>query len=144
MPETIIVKEVNEGTNGWYEVSLEDGRKASTKDKRLADAAFATRGQEIEAELGTSTNGKFTNIYLNGITGVETNGGPRPARGRSTGGSAPRGKSPEEQDRIARQWSYGRAVELLATSSTEFTLPLNDATKKALTETADWLLAQTK
>lgn len=141
--ETFIVDKVDEGTNGWYEITLKDGRMVSTKNKKFAEHAHATRGSELEGELNEVKRGKFTNIYLNSLDGVEdearsTNGGSgRPRRG---GG----GRSPAEQDRIARQWAYGRAVELLATSTQEFTMPLDSVQKKALEETADWLLSQTK
>lgn len=146
--ETVIVKEVDgPNASGWYEVELEDGRKASTKNEEMAKTAFQSRGSEVPVEISERVNGKFTNIYLNEIDGIKDT----PKRGRkasTTSGSAPApsrgGKTPEEQNRIARQWAYGRAVELLVGSGAEFAFPLDSATKSAIADEAAWLLGSTK
>ena len=141
--ETVTVKSVEKTPSGWNEILLEDGRKVSTKDSKLAEAAFQSRDKEIQVEINTTTRGDFTNHYLNAIEGVEA-GSPRRSNGAAPRGRSGGGKSPAEQERIARQWAYGRAVEALSMSSTDFTVPFDDATKAALTETAEWLLSQTK
>ena len=132
-------------SNGWYEAELEDGRKVSTKDEEVAKEAFQSRGSEVDAIISSSTKGKFTNVYLNQINGV---GNARPPRKTvsATPSSPARsgGRTPAENDRIARQWALGRSVELLVGSGAEFAFPLDDATKKQLTDTADFLLNSTK
>jgi hypothetical protein len=143
--ETVIVKDVDgPNASGWYEVALEDGRKASTKNEEMAKTAFQSRGSEVPAEISERVNGKFVNIYLNEIDGIKD----APRRGRkpaATASPAPRGgKSPEEQERIARQWAYGRSVELLVGSGAEFVFPLDSATKSAIADEAAWLLGSTK
>jgi len=143
--ETITVEDVSgPNANGWREVTFEDGRKASTKDEDIAKEAFQSRGNPVEAVISVSKNGKFTNTYLNQINGV----GEAKPKGRpsSNGGSktASRGRTPAENERIARQWAYGRAVELLVGSGAEFAYPLDDATLSMIKTQAESLLNATK
>lgn len=106
---------------GWFNVQLEDGRTATTKDKKLADTAFQSRGNAIKADITEKQNGDFLNIYLNK---VETTGNGNGA----TATPAPTAEIPpsrdgERQNVIAAQWAFGRAVEALAASSKT---PLDD------------------
>src|SRR6476661_1650833 len=108
--ETITVKDVDgPNSNGWYEILLEDDRKVSTKDEDVAKAAFQSRGSEAEAVISSTVKGKFTNIYLNQINGV---GEVRPKGKPAARAATKPGRTPAENDRIARQWAYGRATEL--------------------------------
>ena len=108
--ETVTIEEVDgPNANGFYEVTLGDGRKASTKDDDIAQAAFAVRGGEAEVSLGTQTKGKFTNIYLNEVNGVR---GAAPKRTASKRSATPDSGSPDRDARIAAQWALGRATEL--------------------------------
>jgi hypothetical protein len=58
--------------------------------------------------------------------------------------SPPSGKSAETQERIARQWAYGRAVELLVGSGTPYNFPLVGETADAVDAQAKALLDKTK
>ena len=147
--ETVTVTEV-EGPNdrGWYNITLEDGRKVDTKADAVAAQARVSAGNPVEAVIAERNRNGFTNYFLNAIDGVKENGsgGARrstgtagPTTGRRTGG-----KSPAEQDRIARQWAFGRAVELLTGSGQEFVFPLDTDTQKQLEETAAYLIEKTK
>lgn len=147
--ETVTVDKVERTDRGWFEVHLTDGRVASTKDKAIAEKANATRGAELEADINVVTNGRFENVYLNMLDGV----GKKPAKSngsstRSTSNipaAAPRGgRDPEVQEQIRKQWAFGRAVELLALTQEEISLPLSDDVKSKLDLTAGWLLDQTK
>lgn len=135
--ETVTVKDVEKNSAGWYEITLEnDDRTVSTKNQKLADAAFASRGTPVEAEINSRKNGSFENHYLNKFGDVSDtraggNGGGRP---RSGGG-----KSPQEQNTIAQQWAIGRAVELLLGSEEAIAFPLNDEQLSALQMTAQSL-----
>lgn len=145
--ETLTINDVN-GPNdrGWYDVELSDGRTATTKDKKLADVAFQARGTLVKAEVTQkpASNPKFPdNIYLNKIEvlggaddGAVATAAPAPAA------SIPPSKQQETQERIARQWAYGRAVEILVAQGVSD--PLSDKDKTQLSEIANWLLDQTK
>lgn len=144
---TVIVKDVEKKTNGWFEVQFESGDPASTKSQEVADRAFEVRGDEVEAKINEVTRGKFTNRYLNEIAGVSDGGGPR----RASGDGTPRrqqaqggGRSEETQERIARQWAYGRAVELLIGSGKEFDFPLQGEDLANVAKTAETLLERTR
>lgn len=116
MAETVVIKGVD-GPNpsGWYEVELEDGRKPSTKDEDVAQAAFARRGESAEVVIGEQVKGNFTNLYLNQIDGI---GNVKPTRKPSAGRTAKpstvaaSGNDAERQKRISQQWAMGRAVEM--------------------------------
>lgn len=139
--ETITVKEVDgPNSNGWYEVLLDDGRKVSTKDEAVAKAAFQSRDVEAEAVISSQTKGKFTNVYLNQINGVGETRPKKPAAKPA----ASTGRDPATNDRIARQWAYGRATELLIGSGAEFVFPLDSKTMSDLSEVASGLLNATK
>jgi hypothetical protein len=109
--ETVTVKDVEKSDRGWFEITLEDGRTVSTKNSKLADAAFAGRGTEVEVEINESKNGSFTNYYLNKLGDVSDQ-----RKGTSSGnGSSKRTARPQDDDRqkvIEREWAMGRAVEL--------------------------------
>lgn len=130
-------------SNGWYEVTFDNGDKASTKNEELAKAAFQSRGGEVSAVVSEVKNGKFTNVYLNEIDGVKDSfkGGGRKAAGST---SAKPGRTPAENDRIARQWAYGRAIELMIGSGAEFVFPLDSAAMSQLAEQAEALVKATK
>lgn len=146
MAETIevTVKDVSEpNSNGFREITFEDAEPASTKSDAVAEAAFQSRGTKVEAVIAETKRGKFTNRYLNAIAGVDDGGGPKRGNGSrassTTGRRSGGGRSPEEQDRIARQWAIGRAVELLIGSGEEFTLPLEGEQLQRVLTTADSL-----
>lgn len=145
MAETVVVKEVTKTDSGWTEVTFEDGRVASTKDQKVADAAFASRGKETDAEINVVQSGKFTNVYLNKIGGVgDSNGKSRaPSRSpqRATRGGG--GKSAEEQDRIARQWAYGRVTEIYRDLS-DGTFPPSEQDLAEIEKLANWLFDRVK
>lgn len=139
--ETVIVKDVSEpNERGWYTVELEDGRTPTTKNPEVAKAAFQSRGTEVPVKINEQTSGKFTNLYINEVDGIKD----APKRGasasRSTGSSA----APKDNERIARQWAYGRAVELLVASGTTFDFPLSSELMSAVAEQANALLNATK
>ena len=138
--ETVTVKDVGEPNSyGYREIFLEDGRKASTKDEDIAKAAFAKRGEPVEAFITTSKKGNFTNTYLNMIDGVGST--KPPARsGRSSSSTNGGGRTPAENKAIAQQWAIGRAVELLAASGAEFDFPLDTVVEQAILSTAQKLL----
>jgi hypothetical protein len=144
----VVVADVNPTSGGWKEVTFEGGvAPASTKSQAVADAAFASRGSEVDAVINETKRGNFTNRYLNEIAGVSDGGGAGRGKGSTTTAAKPsggRGKSPEEQDRIARQWAFGRATELLAASGEEFTLPLEGETLQSVIATAETLLEKTR
>lgn len=147
--ETVTVTGVS-GPNekGWYEIELEDGRTPNTKNVQIFEAAKSSKGTAVEVTLNETVNGKFKNLYINSFGEIED---AKPARGKvaanNGGGSRPNfggGKSADVQERIARQWAHGRAVELLIASGDEYVLPLDAATESKLQATADALLAATK
>lgn len=141
--ETVQIKDVKTNSRGWTEITLEgDDRVLATKDGNLTDAAKASIGAPVEVEVNTRTKGNFTNHYLASLGGVKEASRPRAAASEPARPS--RGKSPEEQERIARQWAFGRATELLMASDTEFTFPLDERTFSALAQQASDLLAATK
>ena len=135
---TVVVKDVEPTTNGWKKITFEDGTDASTKSQAVADAAFAARGSEVEAVIGTVVNGKYTNRYLNEIAGVSDGGGPRRGSGSARKEAAPSGggRSAGEQNTIGNQWAVGRAVELLIGSGVEFEFPLTGEVESQLAELA--------
>lgn len=136
--ETVKVKDVEAGKNGWREITLEDGRTVSTKNKAIADAAFASRGTEVEVEINSVQRGSFTNHYLNKFGDISDE------RDSDMPKSAPRkngsGFSPKNQDDIAKQWAIGRSVELLALSDSAVKFPLDDDTVAAIQLSAQTLL----
>lgn len=143
--EKIVDKVDGPNTNGWYEVHFEDGVVATTKNEDVAKTAFQSRGSEVPVVISERVNGRFTNIYLNEIDGVKDT--PRKgakAKASTTSGGSGYGKSPEEQERIARQWAYGRAVELLVGSGSEFAFPLDSVTMSQLSDMATALINATK
>jgi flagellar basal body rod protein FlgG len=114
--ETVTVKDVEKSDRGWFEISLEDGRTVSTRNSKLADAAFAGRGTAVEVEINESKNGSFTNYYLNKLGDVSDE-----RKGTSSGnGSSKRiNTRPQDDGRqqiIEREWAMGRAVELYTSS----------------------------
>lgn len=144
MTETITVKDVERKPSGWVEVSLEDGRTVATKNSAIAELAFSTRGTPQQAVIGTSQKGKFTNYYLNALGEVSD----KPAgsgNGAKSASAIPQAAPAANavQERIARQWAYGRAVELLVASGAEFSLPLDAKTQKVLDTQAATLLEKT-
>lgn len=141
--ETIVVKNVTTLPSGWTEVELEDGRKPSTKDANIIRAAkeAAASGEGIEALINERVNGNFTNHYLNQIGEVKESRGKTSGRATASAPKKSYGKSPEEQAQIQAQWAFGRATELLG-SYAEFSLPLGDSDKKALVDTAKFLLEE--
>lgn len=146
--ENVTVKNV-EKNGAWYEVELEDGRKASTKNQDVADAAFASRGNEVPAVINSQVKGKFTNTYLNEIAGVSDGGKKRSGVSNGSGGGVSGSGIPErapgrDQERIARQWAYGRSTELLIASGMDFTFPLDITDFQKLKAQADTLLEATK
>jgi hypothetical protein len=154
--ESVVVTEVSKDTTKGgktiYTVEFEDGREAVTFDDAIAEEAFKTRGNDVEAEINVVKSGKFTNTYLNQLNGVGESRREQSSGGARNGSSVPsRGKRQQSggggfrdaatQERIARQWAYGRAVELAMAS--DITLPLTDEDKSILSEFADWLLERT-
>lgn len=141
---TVEVKDVDgPNANGWYEITFDDGTKASTRSEEVAKAAFQSRDAMAEARITESTSGRFTNRYLNEINGV-SDGGPKKRSGGSSGASRSAARTPAENDRIARQWAYGRATELLIGSGAEFTFPLEPEVMSQISEQAEALLNATK
>lgn len=150
--ETVTVTDVNKGERGWYEVELEgDDRVLATKDRELADKAFASRGNPITVEIGHKKNGGFDNYYLNkieedGETTSVVKPADRPAKPKETASTrTTTRRSPDEdrqkrdeerQKRIEAQWAFGRATELLIASETDFVFPLNEDILKQLAQTA--------
>lgn len=144
MEDTMIVEKVDgPNTNGWYTVTFEGGREATTKNEDLAKTAFQSRGSEVPVVISERVNGKFTNVYLNEIDGVKDTPkrSGKPAATASKGSS---GRTPAENDRIARQWAYGRAIELLIGSGSEFAFPLDSATMSSVSDVASALINATK
>lgn len=141
--ETVKILDVKKNERDWYEISLEgDDRVLATKDSKLAEVATASVGGAAEVEVNTRTKGNFTNHYLKSIGGVsESRPAAAPAKRSAPSGG---GRDPETQERIARQWAYGRAVELLMASDVDVSFPPSEPVQKALTETANWLLSVTK
>ena len=141
----VVVKRVDTAEVGarktkLYKVITEDALELETFDKALADAAFSTRGQEVPAEY--EKDEKWGNLKLLSIAGAKPKPRARAQAGTQAGSPAPAPK--QDNERVARQWSYGRATELLRDSGKPYVFPLDDDTKKEITEVADWLLKQTK
>lgn len=143
--ETVKIKDVQKNSRGWYEVTLEDDdRVLATKDDKLSEVATASIGGAVEVEVNTRTKGNFTNHYLQEINGVkESKSFTRsPASApRSNGGG---GRDAATQERIARQWAYGRAIELLMASDESVSFPPTREQFAQITETANLLLVATK
>lgn len=147
--ETVTVVDVMKKDSGWYEIELEDGRKVATKAKKLADTAFQAKGSEIEVELNEQTKGKYTNIYLNAIgdvvdSPVKSNGSgrkPQPTEDpQEASHENPPIPGPDTRDeRIARQWAFGRATELFAAGFTP-----TDKELDAIAKTAEGLLSRAR
>ena len=140
MTETVNVKSVQQN-GAWFEIDLEDGRKVSTKSQKLAEAANANRGAEVEADITTQQKGNFTNHYVNMIAGVKDGFKKATKKAATNGGTST--ATPMTDDRsnaIQHQWAMGRAVELLVGSDAEYTFPLDDATRDQLIATRDFLL----
>jgi hypothetical protein len=139
--ETVTIKDVTQKPTGWYDIVLEgDDRVLSTKASELAEVANAAKGGSVEVEFTTKENGRFTNHYLESVGGSK---GTTPRRKTSP---APISKATPKRDdeRIARQWAYGRAVELLIASDTPFNFPLSEDQLKDLAAQADALLNNTR
>lgn len=131
--------------NGWYEVIFENGVKASTKNEDMAKTAFQSRGSEVPVVLTERVSGKFTNVYLNEIDGFKDAAKPKKSAARMSDTPAKSGRTKEDNERIARQWAYGRAVELfIASGSAGGALPLTSTNTDRITEIADWLISVTK
>ena len=119
MEKFTVVDVVQKGT-GWFDISLEDGRTVSTKARKLADAAMLAKGQEVEGEINTKKSGNFTNHYLNALGDIsdkpaaKTNGGGRKQSKRDIPPEAATPEIPvdDRNERIARQWAFGRAIEM--------------------------------
>lgn len=144
--ETVTIKDVQKNARDWYEITLDgDDRVLATKDSKLAEVATASIGGAVEVAVNTRTSGKFTNHYLAEIGGVKEERAkfasvPRKPTIASSGGQ----RSPETQERIARQWAYGRAIELLMASEQTVEFPPGKITQDAIKQVADWLLEATK
>lgn len=147
MTETVSITEVTNKGNGWYDIALDgDDRVLSTKDTKLAEIANASAGTKVEVEINSKEKGNFTNHYLQSINGEKGNDRPAPKKAGSTpttNGSA-YGKSDATQERIARQWAFGRSVELLVSSDREFSFPLDAETFADMKLQAQALLDATK
>ncbi len=134
--ETVTILDVAKNASNWYEVELEDGRVASTKDKKVADQAEAAiNGGPVVADINEKQNGSFTNIYLNGIGGEATAVGkklsvvkPPYAAKPMSGPEKPSTRDADRQACIQAQWALGRAIELLGTSGMDFVYPLDTDT----------------
>ncbi len=141
--ETVVVKEVVGKPTGWFEIELEDGRTVATKLKKLADQAEASQGNAVAVDLTEKVNGKFTNIYLNKIEPTGNGDAPKPAAAVQETVAAQAAPQDAKGERIARQWAYGRAVEI-GTAFGSLTFPLDDESVAKLQITADTLLKLTK
>ncbi len=142
MLETVTVVDVSKNASSWYEIELEDGRVASTKDKKVADQAHALIGiAAVPADINEKVSGNFTNIYLNGIGGEATTVSKKVAAGkptatptnlaeqtRPTGSEKPSVRDSDRQASIQAQWALGRAIELLGSSGMDFVYPLDTDT----------------
>lgn len=140
--QNLIVERVDgPNDNGWYDITFESGERAATKNEELAKAAFQSRGSEVPVVMSTRVSGKFTNVYLNEIDGMKDT----PKKGaRKAPATVASGGFPRDNERIARQWAYGRAVELLIGSEQEFSFPLDSATMSQVSEVATALLNATR
>lgn len=125
--ETVTIKEVTDKGNGWFEVALDgDERVLSTKKSKLAELANASVGGTVEVKINTREKGRFTDHYLEEINGENgDNGSTAPSRAPVKRAAPSSGKSDATQERIARQWAFGRATELLIASDREFSFPLD-------------------
>lgn len=146
---TVTIKEVTDKGNGWFEVALDgDDKVLSTKSTTLAELANASVGGEAVVEFNSRTKGKFTDHYLESVNGEKGNGAAKPAAkkpaSRAITTAAPGGKSQDTQERIARQWAFGRATELLIASDREFSFPLDADTAADLKLQASALLDATR
>jgi len=144
--ETVKVKEVKETKSPKagktvYHIELEDGRVATTLSESLAKAAFASRGNEVEAEIAVQEKGNFTNTYLNAIDGVSDRDKPSSNGSRK---SAPRGggRDPKIQATIEKEWAYGQSINLLVGSGEDFNFPLTDDQQKRIDDQAQTLLSK--
>jgi hypothetical protein len=137
--ETVKVRDVEKSGTGWYEITLEDDRTISTKNQAMADAAFASRGTEVEVEINEVQKGTYTNRYLNKFGDI---GDTKPKSAPRSGGG---GARPEKnQEAIRKQWAFGRALELLRDSQEEYSFPLSTEDFQKVQLQADALLAATK
>lgn len=144
---TVTIKEVTDKGNGWFEVALDgDDKVLSTKNAKLAELANAAVGGEAVVEFNSRTKGKFTDHYLESVNGEKGNGAAASSAKKpaSRGSAGTTGKSPDTQERIARQWAFGRATELLIASDREFSFPLDADTSADLKLQAQALLEVTK
>lgn len=150
MLETVSITDVKKNERGWTEITLkDDDRVVATRDEKLIEAATkAVGGDPVEVKINTRVKGTYTNHYLESVGGVE---GDKPAfTGRITrpgpvlASTSRAVSSGKDQERIARQWAYGRAIELLMASEQEVGFPPDQFQKDALKEVADWLLDSTK
>lgn len=146
--ETVKVRDVEKTSTGWYEITLEDDdRVISTKNQAMADAAFASRGTEVEVEINevikSTEKGTFTNRYLNkfgDMSDSKPKSAPR-SGGRPSGGGA---RPEKNQEAIRKQWAFGRALELLRDSEEEYSFPLSTEDFAKVTKQAEALLTATK
>lgn len=149
MTETVTIKEVTSKGNGWFNVELEgDDRVLATKREKLAELANASVGSPVEVEINTREKGRFTDHYLEAINGEKGDSVLAKARIRSVApraaASGTTAKSGDVQERIARQWAFGRATELLIASDREFSFPLDADTLASLEAQANALLNATR
>jgi hypothetical protein len=118
--ETVTIVDVNKNERNWYEVELEDGRVAATKDKKVADAAYEAVGTPILADINVKQNGDFTNIYLNGIgegttvtRKVAKGKAEAPAPATATGAEKPSTRDADRQAAIQSQWAFGEGASVV-------------------------------
>ena len=98
-------------------------------------------------EFNSRTKGKFTDHYLESVNGEKGNGAAKPAAKKPASSIRPAasgGKDQATQERIARQWAFGRATELLIASDREFSFPLDADTAADLKLQASALLDATR
>lgn len=141
--EQVTIDRVFTGKNGWFDIKVEDGRRLSTRIKKLADQAKAAEGTTVLVELTEKQNGEFTNYYLNKVAPLADENGEQTAVQKiatATAPAAPQGGGRNRNDIVGVQWAYGRAVEI-ATMKDDLTFPLDDESVAKLTITAESLLA---
>ena len=113
--ETVNIESFATNARGWFEVqTTEYDEPLVTKDAKVIKAIEALGTGPANVDVNVKTNGDFINRYLNGAeaTNGEVLAAPEPTPEVQAVQTSKRDERAETQERIARQWAFGRAVEL--------------------------------
>lgn len=145
--EVVSVVDVNKNERNWYEIEVKEyDEPLTTKEKKLADAAFAAKDQQIQVQVNVKENGNFTNRFLNDVQSLDGGVPVATTPPASTPEIPTVSRSNEREDtqrRIAAQWAYGRAIELHIAGGGTLLDALDTDKFQAMSAVADALLLAT-